>query len=216
MAAEVCGGCHNGIHHSTYDEWKSSAHATPNPDVASSILQQGEPRMLSCGPCHSGAVRESLLEGMEHPGTPLPNRVDAAYFGITCAVCHDAHENMANPPKQPNPQLRNPLQSFANFSYNTSTNTTFAAQSNPDIQLCGQCHNMRGATWKDTSRSPHHSPQYNILVGQGAYDLRQSRHCHARGGHSQPMRAVPYTPTPVGQPHRGEPELHRTRLRGPV
>ena len=72
--------------------------------------------------------------------------------------------------------------SFENFSYSTSTNTTFAAQYNPDIQICGQCHNMRGARWQDTSRPPHHSPQYNILVGQGAYDLGTSDHCRPRRG----------------------------------
>jgi Cytochrome c554 and c-prime len=172
LSAEVCGGCHN-YHHPTFDEWKLSLHATPNPDVSAAILQQGESRMLSCGPCHSGAVRESLLEGLEHPGTSLPSREDAAYFPVTCGVCHDAHANMDQPPKLPNPQLRNPVYSTDNFSYNTSANTTFAAQYNPDIQVCGQCHNMRGATWQDTSRSPHHSPQYNILIGQGAYDLGQ-------------------------------------------
>jgi hypothetical protein len=171
VAAEVCGGCHTDFHHPTFDEWKTSPHAKVTEDVASSMLQQGEPRMLSCGPCHSGAVRESLLEGLEKPGTPLPNRIDAAYFGVTCAVCHDAHVNMPNPPKLPNPQLRNPLYSTDNFSYNTGTNTTFAAQYNPDIQVCAQCHNMRGARWQDTSRPPHHSPQYNVLIGKGAFDL---------------------------------------------
>ena len=120
--------------------------------------------MLSCGVCHSAPVREALLEQLEHPSTPLPSRVDAAYFPVTCAVCHDAHQNMAQPPQLPNPQLRNPVYSTNNFSYDTSTNTTFAAQYDPDIQLCAQCHNLRGAGWQDTSRSPHHSPQYNILI----------------------------------------------------
>jgi hypothetical protein len=52
---------------------------------------------------------------------------------------------------------------------------------------------MRGARWQDTARAPHHSPQYNILIGQGAYDLgnpmigthgleieTQCAHCHTR------------------------------------
>jgi hypothetical protein len=160
--------------------------------------------MLSCGVCHSAAVREALLEQLENPSTPLPSRVDAAYFPVTCAVCHDAHENMAQPPQLPNPQLRNPVYSTNNFSYSTSANTTFAAQYNPDIQLCAQCHNMRGARWQDTSRSPHHSPQYNILVGQGAYDLgnpligthgldieTQCVHCHT---HPLAAPAAPLNP----------------------
>jgi hypothetical protein len=53
------------------------------------------------------------------------------------------------------------------MSYVTSTNATgFAQQYDPTIQMCGQCHNERGATWTGTGRPPHHSPQYNILIGQ--------------------------------------------------
>jgi Cytochrome c554 and c-prime len=192
MASEMCGGCHN-FHHPTFDEWKQSPHSTPVAAVAQGFLQQGEAEMMTCGPCHSGAVRESLLEGLEHPGTQLPSRVDAAYFGVTCAVCHDAHANMANPPREPNPLLRNPLYSLNNFSYVPSTNpASFATQYDPDIQACAQCHNMRGARWQDTSRAPHHSPQYNILIGAAGYDLgngsiaahgfsidTQCAHCHS-------------------------------------
>jgi hypothetical protein len=120
-------------------------------------------------------VREALLESVEHPKTELPSRIDAAYFPVTCAACHDPHANMEHPPRQPNPQLRNPVYSTANYSYTPSTNrNSFAAQYNPDIHVCGQCHNMRGARWQDTSRPPHLSPQYNLLVGQGAYDLGNS------------------------------------------
>ena len=205
VAAEVCGGCHN-YHHATFAEWKQSPHSVTNADVSDSILAQGESRMLSCGVCHSAAVRNALLAQLVKPSTPLPSRVDAAFFPVTCAVCHDSHQNMAQPPQLPNPQLRNPLYSTNNFSYNTSTNTTFAAQYDPDIQLCAQCHNLRGAGWQDTSRSPHHSPQYNILIGQGGYDLgnrilgthgrsidNQCVHCHthplpAPGAASNPQQ----------------------------
>jgi len=168
-AAEVCGGCHNAFHHSTYDEWKSSPHATVTPDVASAILAGGEPRMKACGPCHSGAVRLALLDQLENPATPLPGGADTVKFAVTCAVCHDPHQAGANPK-----QLRNPLYSTNFFSYSTATNTSFAAQYDPSVQACGQCHNMRGAQWDDTSRPPHHSPQYNLLIGQGGYDLGNS------------------------------------------
>jgi hypothetical protein len=143
--------------------------------------------MMTCGPCHSGAVRTALLESLNQPGVRLPNREDAAHFPITCSVCHDPH---LSGPGQP---VRNPLSSLENYSYVTSTNlTSFAAQYNPEIQLCAQCHNMRGARWQDTARAPHHSPQYNLLIGQGAFDLGATRvtahatdiptqcaHCHS-------------------------------------
>ncbi|MFO1500491.1 MAG: multiheme c-type cytochrome [Verrucomicrobiota bacterium] len=181
IAAEVCGGCHNDFHHPTFDEWKGSPHGTVDPEVIASILAQGEPRMLSCGACHSGAVRSALLKRVEQPSTPLPSREDAAYFAITCSVCHDAHPESGGSAEGPEAQLRNPTFSTINFSYSTSTNTSFAQQYNPNVQLCGQCHNMRGARWQDTSRPPHHSPQYNLLIGQGAYDLGRS----SIAGHGQ-------------------------------
>ena len=185
IAAEVCGGCHTDAHHPTFDEWKESLHGIADPHVADGFISQGEPRMLACGPCHSGAVRLALLNQLKRPNEPLPSREDAAYFPITCATCHNAHENTLAS------QLRNPTYSLQNFSYSTSTNTSFAKQYDPTVQLCAQCHNMRGARWQDTGRPPHHSPQYNVLVAQGGFDFdnhelsthardlqKQCAHCH--------------------------------------
>jgi PKD repeat protein len=68
-------------------------------------------------------------------------------------------------------------------TYLNYRNEFFAAQYNPNIQVCGQCHNSRGARWDGIgrqwdytnsqiiasapsfSRPPHHSPQYNLLIG---------------------------------------------------
>lgn len=155
LNSEVCGSCHSDFHHPTYDEWAGSGHSKVHPTTANYFLTYGEPRMLSCGACHSGSVRLALLKG-----NPLPSREEAANTPITCAVCHDPHIQTVN-----GGQLRNPTWSLEHFSYNTSTNTSFAAQYNPNINICGQCHNARGATWKDSARPPHHSPQYNMLVG---------------------------------------------------
>jgi hypothetical protein len=201
VAAEVCGGCHNDFHHPTFDEWKLSRHATVTEDVGDSILQQGEPRMLACGICHSGAVRTALLQGLERPGTPLPSRQDAASFPITCAVCHESHGSAPNTASSPPAQLRHPVSSTENYSYSTAATSSFASQYNPNIQLCGQCHNMRGARWQDTSRPPHHSPQYNLLIGQGGYDLGRpiiSAHGEFENQcvlcHTHPHPADPLTP----------------------
>ncbi|MEW6157829.1 MAG: ammonia-forming cytochrome c nitrite reductase subunit c552, partial [Verrucomicrobiota bacterium] len=74
-------------------------------------------------------------------------------------------------------QLRHPLASLKPFSYSTSKD--FAAQFDPEVNLCGQCHNMRGATWQDTSRYPHYSPQYNMVIGSGGVETGvapQSKH----------------------------------------
>ena len=60
-------------------------------------------------------------------------------------------------------------------------NDVFAGQYNPNIQICAQCHNTRGARWDGIgrtwngsnfvastpswSRPPHNTSQYNILIG---------------------------------------------------
>jgi hypothetical protein len=41
----------------------------------------------------------------------------------------------------------------------------FLGAYNPKINVCAQCHNDAGASWTDTDREPHHSLQYNMLLG---------------------------------------------------
>lgn len=167
--AIVCGKCHTDAHHPTFDEFEHSPHAEVNEEVAQSLETGGEARAKSCGPCHSGSVRLALLKNK-----PLPDGHDAARVGITCSVCHDPHA--ITPAGQ---RLRNPLASLIPFSYNTAATTSFAAQYDPNVQLCAQCHNSRGANWRNTSRPPHHSPQYNILIGNGGVEegvVPQSAH----------------------------------------
>ena len=45
------------------------------------------------------------------------------------------------------------------------TNGTFAKLYNPMINICAQCHNHAGASWTNNACEPHHSPQYNMLLG---------------------------------------------------
>jgi hypothetical protein len=145
LAATVCGGCHTGSHHPTYDEWKSSGHSTVTEDMnpASTIN--------SCGRCHSGSARLSLLKN-----DPLP--AGDANVAIGCVTCHDPHQNTVHPA-----QLRSPISSTNDYYITTSA--AFTDQYNPDINICAQCHNHRGASASVANRPPHHSPQYNILLG---------------------------------------------------
>jgi formate-dependent nitrite reductase cytochrome c552 subunit len=145
LAATTCGGCHTEAHQPTYDEWKTSGH--------SAVVEDMNPpsRISSCGRCHSGSARMSLLKG-----TPLP--IGDANVPVTCVTCHDPHQQTANPA-----QLRNPVYSTANYSL--ATTDDFSSKYDPNINMCGQCHNDRGASWTSSSRPPHHSPQYNMLLG---------------------------------------------------
>lgn len=194
LAAQVCGGCHSAsltpaavvAHHPLgfgFEDWSASPHGAVVPDVLQSMAASAS-SISSCGRCHSGSAREALLEG-ENPSVALTNDYNVA---ITCAVCHDPHQtyvwtnNLNGVITFTNQltgqvayitnnelgavytnQLRNPYASTNDFVLTTSA--VFTNAYNPNINVCAQCHNARGAAWTDTSRSPHHSPQYNMLLG---------------------------------------------------
>ncbi|MEY4388016.1 MAG: hypothetical protein RLY20_3299 [Verrucomicrobiota bacterium] len=166
----------------------------------------GLSRQMTCGFCHSGATRVAMLYDYEarQKGITnflaLPDKWEAAETAVTCAVCHDPHSDARDA------QLRNPLNStnyytmftgssiavtnrYTNVLGQTSMTVSykadgFASQYNPEIHICAQCHNSRGARWdgkskswnvasnamvlgssQSFSRGPHHSPQYNLLIG---------------------------------------------------
>lgn len=155
IAGQVCGGCHTGSHQPTYDEWKTSGHFA----VVEDMNPPG--RINSCGRCHSGTARLALVNGL-NPSNTVTND---ANVGITCVVCHDPHQtrawtNVVTGLVYTN-QLRYPLASTNYYSLSTSAPFT----NRFDINICAQCHNDRGASWTSTSRPPHHSPQYNMLLG---------------------------------------------------
>ena len=160
IAATVCGGCHSGTMAPTYDEWASSGHSAVVPD-ALQVMGGSTNNIRSCGVCHSGSARLDLLNGND-PAVTLVNDYNLPQ---TCVVCHDPHATNANPV-----QLRNPLFSTNNFELTSSDTASVGAftnkyNANTGINLCAQCHNDRGASWATTSRAPHHSVQYNFLLG---------------------------------------------------
>jgi len=217
FSPKMCAGCHNGYMHPTYDEWKSSTHSRVVPDLVADFSSTNRAtaiaRMGSCGPCHSGAVRSAMLEANslftwnDRTNVVFPSGLVATNTPQVCIVCHDQHEvhvytNVISGTIYTN-QIRNPLSSLVNFSYNTATN--FASQYNPAVNLCAQCHNARGATVGSSGRPPHYSPQYNILIGtigvttdpqppQGAHrnNPLQCAGCHVFShGEENPTPAAP-------------------------
>jgi len=155
IASQVCGGCHSGSHQPTFEEWNVSAHARVSEDLRSPSL------INSCGRCHSGSVRLAMVNGMS--AVTLTNDANVE---ITCAVCHDPHANniwtnVLTGVVTTN-QLRYPVASTNYFSLSTAVPFT----NRFDINVCAQCHNDRGAAaLSSSSRAPHHSPQYNVLMG---------------------------------------------------
>ena len=145
--------------------------------VPGSSVDPGDDRQTSCGVCHSGAARMAMLTDYNNRlvgytnALVLPAAVDAGSWGPTCANCHDPHSlnpspvfaDISNAMVAVAPQyiqLRNPTWSSNFFTMASQSdkrydsngnpfymNTTFASMYNPAINVCGQCHNTRGARW---------------------------------------------------------------------
>ena len=181
LAATVCGGCHTGPQQPIYDEWTTSGHAQV-PGQSGIPDMNPASRIDACGRCHSGSARLSLLNA-----EPLP--IGDADMPVMCVVCHDPHAkhsftNVLNGVYTftnkltggatviSNTQLgavytgqfRNPLGSTNNYSL---AGGAFASQykTHTNVNLCAQCHNDRGASYTDSTYPPHHSVQYNMLLG---------------------------------------------------
>ena len=194
LAAQVCGGCHSAqlapaevvAHHPvafSFEDWSDIAARRRGAGRASihgsfhEQHQQLRPVPFRFRPRGPPGRRKSQLT--------LTNDFDVA---ITCAVCHDPHQtyvwtnelngvitftnqltgNVAYITNNElgavyTNQLRNPYASTNDFVLTTSE--VFSNAYNPNINVCAQCHNDRGSAWTDTSRSPHESPQYNMLLG---------------------------------------------------
>lgn len=155
LEAELCGSCHNGPHHPTFEEWQTSSHAVPVEFAAG---------RAECAKCHNG------LEGPRYLDDPegyvqLPN-APAEIVAHTCATCHDPHGS-GNPG-----ELRD-----ASVTDVVLPNAILQPRGGAG-RLCMSCHNGR-RTAEDvesqvengTSRfGPHHSVQGDMISGVNAYE----------------------------------------------
>ncbi len=163
IGSDVCGKCHGIDTYPQFLQWQVSAHAVVT-DVPAQSFAAGQ-SLSTCGPCHSGDYRFQAYIAGNTPvpanllqGVP-PNQMNA----VTCVICHDPHARTGNavtPDDSRDFQLRYP--EVANPAQSNSVATlTDPSQYN----LCGQCHHTRNTVWTTTDRSPHHSVQSNIYLG---------------------------------------------------
>lgn len=112
--AAMCGGCHEGARHGIYEEWEESghAHAIDARDASSHFATH-------CLDCHSTDYR--FADNVPEDATPYDFE-----FGITCADCHDPHDDTNAY------QLRKPV-----------------------IELCGECHTAGGSKPGSSPHHPH-------------------------------------------------------------
>jgi hypothetical protein len=188
LSAMLCGGCHNSefvparvaaLHPPRYEEWNASAHQSVRDDLKADFAGRlGSSYFIpACGSCHSGTVRQALIQN-----APLPTGHEAGAIGIACGTCHDSHQQYVHANlldglrtnlltgfvitnnqlgKFYTNQMRSPLASLADYHSTGS----FATNYNPEINVCAQCHNDLGASAKTLDVPPHRSSQYNMLLG---------------------------------------------------
>jgi hypothetical protein len=165
IGAALCGDCHTGEHHPTYEEWQESAHATVTDTVMQDVTEEGGFYTNTCGVCHIGDVYyQATLKGETVAADEFLGASADDLHAVTCAICHDPHRRTGNatmPDEGRDFQLR-----FPEVATPTATNTIAAAMDASRFNQCGQCHHSRGRDWTATDRGPHNSVQSNIYVGE--------------------------------------------------
>ena len=135
-AAQIgCGTCHRDTHHPFVEEWQSSRHGILNAYPA------GRPATDGCPDCHEARQAIRVLD----PEAKYIEQGQSTLQPLTCAVCHDPHENRNSG------QLRLPID-----------------DPSEEQNLCMHCHHKRSVPDPTTYRGAH-SPQGPMLLGEAGY-----------------------------------------------
>jgi len=190
MDAAVCGQCHNGPHHPTFDEWQASAH--------SGVIAFAAGR-AACAKCHNGLEAPRYLDDPLNYVNPASDPTESAPHA--CAVCHDPHGN-DNPGNLRNASVTDVVLPNA-----------ILIESAGAGRLCMSCHNGRRTEENvadqivnGSSRGigPHHSVQGDMLAGVNAYEAIAPDFTFATSRHILVEDACVTCHT---HPHEGDPEL---------
>jgi hypothetical protein len=159
-----------------------------------------------------GRRAPSMLDQIADVDALFPSKEDAAFFGQTCATCHNAHDNTLHS------QLRNPSFSTEFFSYVTSRTfprsitrtSSSAASATTSAARSGRVRAGRRITRPNTTSSLARSPDPAPPMRSGINDEfpwaqpLQCVQCHTHGHEVED----PDEETPNYTGHTFEPELH--------
>ncbi|HEY3331676.1 MAG TPA: multiheme c-type cytochrome [Capsulimonadaceae bacterium] len=175
----VCAQCHGPI----TDQYLGSKHAKPVENFVG--LAAPYSNVATCFRCHSGNFRAQYVDGPIGKGK-TPAEVDTAILALTedekgiaaagihataeCVTCHDPH--MATTNLLANGEQKQLRRATVNMDATGIGPGATVATYTTYNQMCGSCHNTRGANPADsalstgTSRSAvHHGPEMNMLLG---------------------------------------------------
>jgi hypothetical protein len=129
-----CGQCHSGVHRPYAEEWTASLHARVVASRATNV---------NCIGCHEA---KGVLQAWGVKSTFMEQTATGDHMAITCAVCHDPHDNRHKG------QLRFPLDA-------------------PSVQqnLCMKCHHRRGTPDLASASAGPHSPEGPLLLGEAGW-----------------------------------------------
>ena len=172
-----CAICHDsGTHHAFPDQWEASGHDATEFDGrgfhgghdCGAFVESAGTRS-GCSPCHSGAgyvlwVKEGKPIGSD--GLPAATSYIPEATNISCAVCHDPHDNTQIH------QLR-----LSDTQLGDGTPVTFEKYGTG--AQCMECHRSRRIAAEYASNpasgsshfGPHHGPQADMLIGKNTPDF---------------------------------------------
>ncbi len=174
LAAGTCGSCHDSLDkHWRTAEWRNSLHAK-------AVRTPSGPTRQACVVCHTaGGFVERIDKDLDIFDPTYSSKVtQTAYTEITCAACHDPHDN-TNPAQ---------LRTMDDVKLVDGT----VVREGGAGKLCMQCHKSRRSAkvqvagyFKNKSGriDPHENSQTDVLTGTNGVDygldFRKSTHLYA-------------------------------------
>ncbi len=140
LSAELCGKCHTGEHHPTFDEWNEfgkegfdtktmESHSEPT-DVAEPFVLKSSKTCVACKSTEGAIANLEKPEIYDYNEENLPKEVKE--WRITCAACHDPH--------------------------------SASLRIEDETKLCANCHNAEGVKPDGKTTEVHH-PQWEMFNG---------------------------------------------------
>ena len=191
ISSDVCATCHvQPQGYGRLQEWQQSSHANFGPAISEATVESRGATAANCGRCHSGQgfltwINQGDLTEQIQGASGNATMNELKSLGLsqnsvqpqTCATCHDPHELETTLDGQRIPNVRIMRDTGLLPSGYQARYVGYGA-------LCITCHNTRNGPHNDANppsnySSPHTAAQGDVLMGENAYFVSQSRSSHS-------------------------------------